>query len=168
MQEFKADEVEKVIYLIRGQKVILDSDLAKLYGVSTGALNRSVKRHPDRFPDDFMFALTAGEYEFLRCQIGILKKGRGAHRKYLPSVFTEQGVAMLSGLLNSPRAIQVNVSIMRTFARMRRLLLQESLEGRLSSLEKGTDRLFRLVFQRLDVLEVSTPVLPSKRRRIGL
>lgn len=119
MQDFNSQEVEKVIYLIRGQKVILDSDLARLYGVSTGELNRSVRRHLDRFPDDFRFTLTVDEYESLRCQIGILKAGRGKHRKYLPSVFTEQGVAMLSGLLNSPRAIQVNVSIMRTFVKMR-------------------------------------------------
>ena len=100
--------IEKKIYLIRGHKVMLDSDLAKLYGVSVKVLNQGVKRNINRFPEDFMFQLTKEEYDSLRSQIVTLKKGRGKHRKYLPYVFTEQGVAMLSSVLRSERAIQVN------------------------------------------------------------
>ncbi len=100
--------IEKRIYVIRGHKVMLDSDLAKLYGVSVKVLNQGVKRNINRFPEDFMFQLTKEEYDSLRSQIVTLKKGRGKHRKYLPYVFTEQGVAMLSSVLRSERAIQVN------------------------------------------------------------
>ncbi len=147
---------------------MLDEDLAALYQVETKSLNRAVRRNLERFPDDFMFQLTPDEYEVLRYQIGTLKTGRGAHRKYSPLVFTEQGVAMLSGILNSERAIRVNVAIMRTFVRVRRILLEESLSHRVTELEKGTDKLFRIVFERLDTLEATTPILPSKRRKIGV
>ena len=108
--------IERRIYLIRGQKVMIDSDQAELYGVETKLLNRGVRRNLERFPEDFMFQLTKDEEESLRIQFGTLKPaGRGQHRKYLPYVFTEQGVAMLSSVLNSKRAIEVNIAIMRAF-----------------------------------------------------
>jgi hypothetical protein len=160
--------IEKMIYLVRGQKVMLDSDLAQLYEVKTGILNRAVRRHAGRFPPDFMFELNPGEHESLRCQLGTLKTGRGRHRKFLPLVFTEQGVAMLSSILTSDRAVSVNIAVIRTFVKLRQLVLEESLSERLTSLEKGTDQVFRVVFQRLDTLERSTPVLPQRRRKIGI
>ena len=108
------------IHEVRGQKVILDFDLALLYKVETRVLNQAVKRNLQRFPLDFMFQLTENEYESLRSQIVILKEnGRGRHKKYLPFAFTEQGIAMLSGLLNSDIAIEINISIMRAFVMMR-------------------------------------------------
>ena len=125
-------KITKSIYLIRNQKVLLDSELAQLYGVETKRVNEQVKRNIERFPEDFMFQLTSVEWETLReqlssinendplrSQIATLNNGRGIHRKYLPYVFTEQGVAMLSSVLNSPTAIQVNISIMRVFVKMR-------------------------------------------------
>src|SRR3569833_683691 len=115
--------IESRIFLIRGQKVLLDSDLAELYEVSTGALNQAVKRNRERFPEDFMFQLSrqeSEEVESLRSQTVILK--RGQHRKYLPYAFTEQGIAMLSSVLRSRRAVEVNIAIMRTFVRLRQLL----------------------------------------------
>ena len=116
------EPIENHIYLIRGQKVMLDRDLAGLYGVETKVLVRAMKRNRKRFPDDFMFQLNKTESELLRCQIGTLKDaGRGKHTKYLPYVFTEQGVAMLSGILHSSRSIEVNIEIMRAFIRMRHI-----------------------------------------------
>jgi len=110
------------IYLIRGEKVILDRDLAALYGVETRVLNQAVTRNLERFPDDFMFQLSAEEDKALRSQIVTLKSGRGQHQKYLPRVFTESGVAMLSTVLKSKQAIQINITIMRAFVRMREML----------------------------------------------
>ena len=107
------------ILVIRGHRVLLDSDLAALYQVETKALTRAVRRNAERFPGDFMFQLAAEESGSLRSQFGALKTGRGKHRKYAPYVFTEQGVAMLSSVLNSERAVQVNVEIMRAFVRLR-------------------------------------------------
>ena len=112
--------IEQIILLVRGQKVILDRDLASLYGVPTKSLNRAVKRNLDRFPSDFMIQLTAEEAESSRCQIGTLKRGQNI--KYLPCAFTEQGVAMLSSVLRSPQAVQVNIAIMRAFVRLRETL----------------------------------------------
>src|SRR3990167_114000 len=118
------ERVISKIFLIREKKVMIDKDLAELYGVETKSLNRAVKRNIDRFPVDFMFQLNQKEFENwkdqfefsnLRYQIGTIKNGRGHHRKYLPLVFTEQGVAMLSSVLNSKKAIQVNIQIIRTF-----------------------------------------------------
>jgi ORF6N domain-containing protein len=103
------ERITQVILLIRGHKIILDTDLARLYQVETKALNRAVRRNIARFPDDFMLQLTAEEAERLRCQIGTLKTGRGRHRKYHPYAFTEQGVAMLSSVLRSARAVRVNI-----------------------------------------------------------
>ena len=109
------------IYFVRGQKVMLDNDLAELYQVENKQLKRQVRRNIDRFPDDFMFELSTDEYEILRSQIGTLS--HGAHTKYIPFAFTEQGVSMLSGVLNSPVAIQVHIQIIRIFTKMRELLL---------------------------------------------
>ena len=108
------------ILLIRGHRVMLDKDLAGLYGVTTGNLNKAVKRNIERFPEDFMFRLSKQEHDSLRFQFGSLKKGE--HSKYLPNVFTEQGVAMLSSVLNSKRAIQVNIAIMRVFVKLKEVI----------------------------------------------
>lgn len=117
-----ADEViMNKIYSIRGQKVMIDRDLAQLYGVETKQLKRQVRRNMGRFPEDFMFILTVKEYESLRSQFGTLKKGE--HSKYQPMAFTEQGVAMLSSVLNSQTAIEVNIRIIRVFSKMREILL---------------------------------------------
>src|SRR5262245_62469094 len=113
-------QIERAIHVIRGQNVMLDADLATLYGVQTRVLLQAVRRHLDRFPDDFMFQLTTDEYQALRSQI-VTSNGRGG-RRYRPYAFTEQGVAMLSSILNSPRAIHVNIEIVRTFVRLRRLM----------------------------------------------
>ena len=113
--------IQSKIYEIRGQRVMLDRDLAELYQVTTGNLNKAVKRNIRRFPPDFMFQLTKEEWYSLRFQIGILNTTRGAHTKYLPYAFTEQGLAMLSGILNSDVAIDVNISIMRAFVAIRRM-----------------------------------------------
>lgn len=116
------EEIRARIHAIRGKQVMLDKDLAELYGVETKNLNKAVSRNIERFPDDFMFRLTKEEYDFLRFQNGTIKSGRGEHSKYLPYVFTEQGVAMLSGVLRSPIAIEVNIRIMRTFVAVRQYL----------------------------------------------
>ena len=116
------EEFRSRIHVIRGQQVMLDKDLAELYGVEVKNLNKAVKRNMNRFPIDFMFQLTKEEYNSLRCQNGTLKNGRGEHSKYLPYVFTEQGVAMLSSVLRSETAIEVNVRIMRAFVAIRKYL----------------------------------------------
>ncbi len=129
------DSIESKIFNIRGKQVMLDRDLAVLYGVETKALNQAVKRNLERFPEDFMFQLTENEYNSLRSQF-VTSNGRGGNR-YLPTVFTEQGVAMLSGLLNSARAISVNIQIMRAFVSMRRFLSANAgLFQRMDSLER--------------------------------
>jgi hypothetical protein len=115
------------IYLIRGKKVMLDKDLAVLYGVSTKHLKRQARRNRNRFPEDFMFELTAGETEILRCQFGTLNKsGHGEHSKYLPFAFTEHGILMLSSVLNSEKAAQINIAIMRVFLRLREMIMTNS------------------------------------------
>jgi hypothetical protein len=115
------EEIERSIHVIRGQRVILDSDLAVLYGVPTHRLNEQVSRNKDRFPDDFSYQLSQQEFTSLISQIAISKRGRGG-RRTRPRVFTEQGVAMLSSVLNSPTAVRVNIEIMRAFVRLRRLM----------------------------------------------
>ena len=169
MKNITPKVVEKMIYIIRGQKVMLDSELAELYCVLTKNLNKAVKRNIDRFPPDFMFQLSEEEFEALRFQIGTSKRPARGGRRYMPFLFTEPGIAMLSSVLTSEQAINVNISIVRTFIKMRHLLAsEESLTERVGKLEKGTDKLFRIVFERLDNLESETPVLPKKRRRIGI
>lgn len=158
-------QIEQAIVLLRRHRVMLDSDLASLYGVETKALNQAVQRNLERFPADFMFRLTSEEAQVLRSQLVTLDGGRGRHRKYLPYAFTEQGVAMLSSVLRSPRAVQVNIEIMRAFVRLR-LLLQGNAElaRKLDVLEKKYDAQFRVVFDA--IRELMTPAV-TPRRRIG-
>jgi hypothetical protein len=166
--------IDRLIHEFRGERVMFDSDLASLYGVETKALNQAIKRNPERFPPDFMFRLTAEEFEelrrqfgtsALRSQIATLKLGRGQHRKYLPYVFTEQGVAMLSSVLRSKRAIKVNVEIMRTFVRLRQMAITHAdLARRLDELESKYDGQFKAVFEAIRQL-MEPPERP--RPRIG-
>ena len=140
--------IQSKIYEIRGRKVMLDRDFAELYQVTTGNLNKAVKRNLKRFPPDFMFQLTAEEWEALRFQIGILKNGRGEHTKYLPYAFTEQGLAMLSGILNSDIAINVNISIMRALVAIRQMIASpktnkiDELEKRMDAIENYIEEVF--------------------------
>ena len=159
------ERIEKKILMIRGEKVMLDADLADLYEVPVRVLNQAVKRNIERFPVDFMFQLTKKEDESLRSQIVILKKDRGVHRKYLPYVFTEQGVAMLSGVLNSRRAVQVNIEIIRAFVKLREMLAtHKDLAKKLEEIEKKYDKQFKIVFDA--IRELMKPPEP-KRRQIG-
>jgi len=125
MDENKLSTIKNLIYEIRGQKVMFDNDLAKLYEIETKALNRAVKRNIERFPDFFMFQLTEEEFNSLRCQFGTSNDGKGG-RRYIPYVFTEHGVLMLSSVLNSKKAISVNIEIMVTFINMRKYVLSQS------------------------------------------
>jgi phage regulator Rha-like protein len=156
--------IENVIRLLRGEKVILDEDLAVLYGVDTKTLVRAVKRNLKRFPDEFMFQLSADEFQALRYQIGTSNKGRGG-RRYAPYAFTEHGVAMLSSVLNSEQAIQVNIEIIKTFVKLRRILTEHvELSRKLNALERRYDSQFKMVFDA--IRELMTP--PTKApRRIG-
>ena len=160
------ERITQAILLIRGQKVILDEHLASLYEVEVKVLNQAVRRNRDRFPVDFMFELTAEEAKVLRSQIVTLKPGRGRHRKYAPHVFTEQGVAMLSGVLRSRRAVLVNVEIMRAFVRLRQMLAtQADLARKVAALESNYDAQFKVVFDA--IRELMAPPEPAKKRRIG-
>jgi hypothetical protein len=148
------------ILLIRGKKVMLDKDLAKLYEVDTSQLTRQVKRNIDRFPEDFMFQLTKQEFQNLMCQIGI--SSWGGTRK-LPYAFTEQGVAMLSGVLHSKRAIRVNIQIMRAFIQLKRMLLTNAnLRRKIEEMEKKYDKQFAIVFQAIKQLLEPPPVKEKK------
>jgi len=159
-----SETIEQKIYLIRGHKVMLDSDLAHLYQVETRVLIQSLKRNLDRFPDDFMFQLNAEEGHSLTSQNVTSKSGRGGRR--LPYAFTEQGVAMLSTILGSKQAIQVNIAIMRTFVKIRALLSSHAdLISRLDEMEKKYDERFRVVFEAIRGLMAPEPVPP--RQRIG-
>jgi len=144
---------------------MLDRDLADLYEVETRALNHAVRRNIERFPDDFMFQLTGDETEALKSQSVILKAGRGQHSKFLPLAFTEQGVAMLSSVLKSKRAVQVNIEIMRAFTQLRRFVLDNAdLRQDLDQLRRQSDERFQIVFETLDRL-LTTEKPP--RRKIG-
>lgn len=169
MSDVSLSKIENMIYVVRGQKVMLDSDLAELYGVLTKNLNKAVKRNIERFPEDLMLQLTAEEFELLKCQNGTSKESYGG-RRYLPLAFTEGGVAMLSSVLTSDRAAQVNLAIIRTFIKLRSFLAIESASSdKVDELGQGTYRLFKIVFERLDSLEeIVMPKLDSERRRIGL
>ena len=159
--------IQKRIFLLRGQKVMLDVDLAQLYGVMAGRLNEAVKRNRDRFPSDFMFQLTKTEFENLKSQIAISSSGWGG-RRHSPFAFTEQGVAMLSSVLRSKRAIQVNITIMRTFVQLRELAAtHKELATKLTELERkvaGHDGHIRSLFEAIWQL-VNQPAPPG--RRIG-
>ena len=159
--------IEQAILLLRGQKVMLDSDLASLYGVATKALLQAVKRNPGRFPSDFMFRLDVEEFAFLRSQF-VTSKRRGG-RRTLPYAFTGQGVAMLSSVLRSERAVQVNVEIMRAFVRLRRMLsAHKDLARRLDDLERKYDAKFRVVFDAIrGLMAPPAPVGPKPKKVIG-
>ena len=140
---------------------MLDRDLASLYGITTGNLNKAVRRNIDRFPEDFMFQLSKIEYDSLRFQFGILKKGQ--HSKYLPQVFTQDGVAMLSSVLNSQKAIQVNIQIMRTFTKLREMMMSyKELQKKIVAMEGKYDKQFKVVFDALKGL--MTPTGKTKKR----
>lgn len=165
----RLEAIERRIYLIRGQKVMLDNDLAELYGVTTGNLNLAVRRNQGRFPEDFMFRLTPDESRFLLLQVAI-SKGRGG-RRTAPYAFTEQGVAMLSSVLHSERAVQVNIVIMRAFVKLRELMsTHAALARKIHDLEKKYQKHeahlveFRQVFDALKKL-IQAPI--PIRRRIG-
>ena len=161
-----AERIETKILLIRRQKVMLDTDLAAMYGVSVKVLNQAVKRNIERFPEDFMFQLTPEEAVRLRSQIVTLETGRGHYRKYLPYAFTEQGVAMLSSVLHSPRAILVNIEIVRAFVRLRQILASHAdLARKLDALEKKYDAQFKVVFDA--IRELMSPPDKKRRRLIG-
>jgi phage regulator Rha-like protein len=173
-------QVERRIYFIRDEKVMLDYDLAALYGVPTKSLNLAVRRNTERFPSDFMFQLTQAEVQGLRFQFGTsnsaaaekrsglrfqneTSKSRRGGRRYLPYAFTEQGVAMLSSVLRSKRAVQVNIAIMLTFVRLREMLLSNvDLVRKLNALEKKYDAQFKVVFDA--IRELMTPPEPPKRQ----
>jgi len=160
--ELQISSVESKIYIIRGQRVMLDHDLAELYEVPTKRLKEQVQRNPKRFPPDFMFTLTEQEVMRLRSQIATSKEGRGG-RRYAPIAFTEQGIAMLSAVLHSDRAIDVNIAIMRAFIRMREVLISnKDLESKIVELEKKYDGKFHVVFDALRKLIV-TEEIPRKR-----
>jgi phage regulator Rha-like protein len=157
--------IEGHILLIRGHKVMFDAHLAELYGVETKALVRAVKRNLERFPNNFMFQINDIEFECLRYQFGTLKPaaGRGQHRKYLPYVFTQEGVAMLSGVLRSPRAVQANIAIMQTFVKMRETMIShKDLSRRLDDMERKNNSKFKAIFDALRELMEPPPVPPKR------
>lgn len=157
------ERISESILWLRGQKVMLDADLARLYGVETKVLLQAVKRNPERFPEDFAFQVDNQEFENLRSQI--VTSNRGG-RRYLPYAFTEQGVAMLSSVLRSPRAIQVNIEIMRAFVHLRRLLATNAeLARKLAALESKYDAQFKVVFDA--IRELMKPPEPGGKRPIG-
>jgi ORF6N domain len=157
-----SERIERSILLIRGHKVMLDADLAELYGVETRVLLQAVSRNQKRFPEDFMFQMSKEEYELLRSQIVISKKGRGG-RRYLPYAFTEQGVAILSSILRSERAVQVNIEIMRAFVRLREMIAtHKDLVRKLEALEEKYDAQFKVVFDA--IRELMAPPTPKKRK----
>lgn len=159
--------VQSIVWL-RGHKVLLDTDLADLYGVATKVLLQAVKRNLERFPDDFMFQLNAKEWESLRSQFVTSNAGRGG-RRYAPYAFTEQGVAMLSSVLNSPQAIAVNIEIMRAFVRLREMLASnKDLAKKLDELERKLQTHDQAIVGILAAIrELMTPPEPPKKRKIG-
>ena len=162
--------VASLIRVLRGQRVMLSNDLAELYGVPAKALVQAVKRNLERFPSDFIFQLTEQDLRILRSQFvtlsGTEPGGHGTHSKYAPYAFTEQGVAMLSSVLKSKRAIRTNVEIMRAFVRLRDLIgHNRELAQRLDTLESKYDRQFKVVFDA--IRELMTPPSPAPKKRIG-
>ena len=154
------ERVERMIILVRGEKVMLDRDLAEIYGVETKVLNQAVKRNPSRFPADFMFQLTLGEWNSLRSQSVTLK--RGGHRKYLPYAFTEHGALMVANVLNSERAARTSVQVVRAFVKLRQLLASNTeLARKLDAMEKKYDARFKVVFDA--IRQLMSPSAKPKR-----
>jgi len=167
-----ATPIERIadrILLVRGYKVLLDADLASLYGVSIRRFNEQVRRNSARFPDDFMFRLSAEEWDSLRSQIATLKTGRGQHRKYLPLAFTEHGAIMAATILNCPRATEVSIYVVRAFVRLREFLAaHKDLARRLEEHEKKLRSHDQAIAGLIDALrDVMAPSEPPKRRAIG-
>jgi phage regulator Rha-like protein len=161
-----AERVAQSICWIRGQKVLLDSDLAALYGVRTANLNKAVKRNAERFPSDFMFQLTSEELRSLRFQFGISKRRGGL--RYLPYAFTEQGIAMLSSVLNSERAVKVNIAIMRAFVKLRRVLdTNREVAQKFSELERRVDKHDEEINEILEAIRQLMAPPEKPRREIG-
>ncbi len=172
----KPENVAQLVFFIRGEKVMFDADLAKLYGVSTKALNQAMRRNKTRFPDDFAFRLPRHELDALRSQFVTTSKGRHGmwsqivttsqkrrRSDSLPFAFTEQGVAMLSSVLRSPRAVEVNIAIMRTFVQLRRLMdTNRDLARKIEALEKKYDEQFAVVFEAIK--ELIAPVKPAQKQ----
>jgi hypothetical protein len=157
----KPENVAQLIFFVRGEKVMLDADLAKLYGVTTKRLNEQLRRNRNRFPEDFAFQLTDDEVDALRSQIATSSSHGG--RRYLPYAFTEQGVAMLSSVLRSARAVEVNIAIMRTFVQLRRLMdTNRDLARKIGALEKKYDEQFAAVFEAIK--ELIAPSSPPKKQ----
>jgi hypothetical protein len=176
---FPIEKIEAMIYTIRGQRVMLDSDLAKLYGVETRTLNQAIKRNRERFPEDFLIEPDSNDLASLRSQIVILEGITSEKHmfRYRPYLLTENGVAMLSSVLHSKEAIQVNITIMRAFTKLRSFLaIGNANEKRVDKLERETNYLFKIVFERLDDVddkikayeENLAPKLPRNRKRIGI
>jgi len=164
LMEKGAEALAGLVRCVRGERVILDADLARLYGVETGDLNRAVKRNARRFPDDFMFVINKQEVANLICQIGISSSGWGGRRKPVMA-FTEQGVAMLSSVLKSDRAADVNIAIMRTFVQLRRLMdSNRELARKIAEMEKRYDEQFGAVFQAIQQLIIEEE---EPKRKIG-
>ncbi|HDR51688.1 MAG TPA: ORF6N domain-containing protein [Mariniphaga anaerophila] len=160
------EQIAKSIHLIREQKVMLDSDLAEMYGVETKSLKRAVRRNIARFPEDFMFELTGSEWENLRCQFGTSKEWGGS--RYPPFVFTEQGIAMLSSVLNSPQAIQVNISIMRIFVKMRKWAANYSeLVKKIEELQNSESEQNQHIARIYQIIEELVKPKMSERKPIG-
>ena len=164
LMEKGAEALAGLVRWVRGERVMLDADLARLYGVETGDLNRAVKRNARRFPDDFMFVINKQEVANLICQIGISSSGWGGRRKPIMA-FTEQGVAMLSSVLKSDRAADVNIAIMRTFVQLRRLMdSNRELARKIAEMEKRYDEQFGAVFQAIQQLITEEE---EPKRKIG-
>jgi len=160
-----AEAIECKIYLVRGQKVMFDSDLAELYGVTTKRLNEQVRRNACRFPGDFMFQLSPDEFESLRSHFATLKQGRGQHRKYPPCAFTEHGALMAASVLNTPRAVEVSLYVVRAFVKLRDMIASnEDLARKLDELEKKYDGRFQSVFE---VIRQLMAIEERPKRKIG-
>lgn len=170
MGELTAIKIEAMIFQVRSVNVILDTDLAKLYGVETRILNRNVKRNLEKFPGDFLIKLSNEEWENLRSQIGISSSYGG--RRYPPYAFTEYGIAALSGVLNSPVAIEVNIRIIRAFVNMKKSKTEGyDIFQRILKLESDSEefvQVFEIIFEKIDKLQLQLPSLPQTRKKIGL
>ena len=166
MNAITPSEIRSLIYHVRGKAIMLDTDLAGLYQVETGRLNEAVRRNSKRFPEDFMFQLTTEEDARLRSQFAISKAGRGG-RRYLPYAFTEQGLTMLSCVLNSDTAIEVNLNIMRAFVQIRRLGMSiVDLKRKIDGMERKYDHNFKIVFDAMRQL-LNPPARTKPKHRIG-
>jgi phage regulator Rha-like protein len=162
------DSITRRIFEMRGQRVMLDADLATMYGVPTKRLNEAVGRNLTRFPDDFMFRLTPEEADSLRSQFATLKAGRGQHKKYLPRAFTEQGVAMLSSVLNSEQAVQVNIAIIRAFVWMRQAALAyREFADKVAELEEAVGKHDAAIGGIIETLREMILSPDKEKRRIG-